>query len=489
MAIDLVFGSVSASDKVGYVTTKLQAFLDNWANLPGHGGNADNSTIQSQAAAIATGLPAQDDGVPLAATTNFPTITALQQQAVDLRSKCFINEVNELSPLLAGESLTSAGDFVSYLLQAWGNYSSGTPVLKRTTNMATLYYPATHISITPTGDVTDVTLPATTSTAPTAATPSATARSSPAMVAPTPTAAVTGATGPPLPPAAMNAEKIAAGLVWALPPPYSAIGATLLNMMFPTGSGGIDWQAVFQQFSVLVQDADTITEINTQNGLLNGVLSDINDYSNTVTENTKQTNYNLLEGYFQTVNGIVGVLGVMEGQSQMYQEQALASYLHAACVELAIVQEMADQDPTVAEPIQSLHVTTISQNAQAYATYAGPTLDAIIAGLVATRVAQITEPYASTVIQPIPGSKYTQGVNGYQYKDNATGYTSSFYQSQGKGDGAQTSCQTDRDEYAGMISGEYKAQMYSEAQWITNTIAWWQLLENTPLPQSPYQSS
>ncbi|MBK8184463.1 MAG: hypothetical protein IPK63_16960 [Candidatus Competibacteraceae bacterium] len=282
---------------------------------------------------------------------------------------------------------------------------------------------------------------------------------------------------------ATQAENIAKGLVWALPPPWSAIGATLLNLLFPDSSDGIDWTTVFQQFSQIVLDADTETTVDTQDGLLNGVLADINDYVNTKIGQTKTALTIQLEGYLNTTNGIVGVL-----ENSQFAQKGLATFVHAAGIELAILQEMAQQDPAVSDPLQSGHVTTIAQNAAAYATFATNTLNAVLDGLATQRGQQV-----SGVLHGrhciYAGHGISDCTTYYYFNDPTANYTSAQYYSAGKHDDPAARCQTDRNNYASQVGAQNRVQKSTEAQWIWNTISWWQKLVNTPLPQQPYSGS
>ena len=119
----------------------------------------------------------------------------------------------------------------------------------------------------------------------------------------------------------------------------------MLNLLFPDSSNGIDWTAVFQQFSQIVLDADTETTVDTQDGLLNGVLADINDYVNTKIGQTKADLTTQLEGYLNTTNGIVGVL-----ENSQFAQKGLAKFVHAAGVELAILQGSPNKTRRSATP-------------------------------------------------------------------------------------------------------------------------------------------
>ena len=275
-------------------------------------------------------------------------------------------------------------------------------------------------------------------------------------------------------------------MVWALEPPYGAIGATLLNLLFPGGKGGIDWPEVFKRFSQIVLDADVEMTIKTQDGDLNGVLADINDYMNTKMEKTKAERAKRLSHLFYNANDIVGVLGVLvKGQ---FAQKGLATFMHAAGVELAILQEMAQQDPHVSDPSQSGHVTTIAQNARAYAKAATSTLNAVLDGLATQREQQV-----SGVLYYHHCDLIARGVvnctSYYYFNDPAANYTSAQYSSTGKHDNPEARCKTALDTYINQVKAQYRVQKSAEAQWIWNTIGWWQKLVNTPLPQQPYSSS
>lgn len=471
MAIQILFSGVSDSiDKASYISNKLKLFFE-YGDQLGSAARAPapvpDTELKQWTDLVCSHLNDAASPLPLASKAQFPTLTAAQQAAVDKSSACFIQEVNARSPLLAGEQLVGEGDFVTYLLSPYSSYAAGTPVLQRTTNLATLYYIATHVQVQPNGDLADV--PAAPPAAPQAA----------AVQSPLPSLAV-ASTGDGL---ATSAENIAKGLVWALPPPWSAIGATLLNLLFPDSSNGIDWTAVFQQFSQIVLDADTETTVNTQDGLLNGVLADINDYVNTKIGQTKAALTSQLENYLNTTNGIVGVL-----ENSQFAQKGLATFVHAAGVELAILQEMAKQDPAVSDPLQSGHVTTIAQNAAAYATFATNTLNAVLDGLATQRGQQVSGVLRGQHCTYI-GHGMSTCTTYYYFNDPTANYTSAQYFSNNKHDDPASRCQSDRNNYASQVGAQYRAQKSAEAQWIWNTIGWWQKLVNTPLPQQPYAGS
>ncbi|HKQ99951.1 MAG TPA: hypothetical protein VJT09_04720 [Pyrinomonadaceae bacterium] len=470
MAIDIIFASVTATDQADYVSQKLRDFFENGHAALGasQDGALTDEKLRELTAVVCDGLVGGNGSVPLAAESDFPTFTARQQEVVNLRSECFINEVNALSPLLATEQLESGGDFVTYLLEDFRSYAAGTPVLRRKTNMATLYYPATHIQVAQNGDVSELARTAPDIPPDEAALGQLAASPMAAAAMPTSTGVVS------------DAENIAKGLVWALPPPYSAIGATLLNLLFPGTGNGIDWTTVFQQFSDIVLNADTETTINTQDGLLNGVLSDINDYMNIQGEKTKGERSNLLNSYLNRANNIVGVL-----QQQQFEKKGLATYMHAAGIELAILQEMAKQDPNVIDPLQSGYVKTISQNAKAYAAHATSILDKIITNLVTERGNQITQ---ATFGDHCGGGLPPTCSTWYYFKDNQTNYKKEFTK-QGKKDSPQTDCQNARNTYFNNVTSQYQAKLRGQSQWIISSINWWQKLVNNPLPQQPSSGS
>lgn len=482
MAIQILFGSVSKSiDKASYVASKLKSFFE-YGDQLGSAVRAlapiPDSELKKWTDLVCSHLSDAASRLPLASKAQFPTITAAQQAAVDKRSACFIREVDARSPLLAGEQLVGQGDFVTYLLNPYGSYAAGTPVLQRTTNLATLYYVATHVQVQPNGDLVDA--PAVPPVAPQGA----------AAPSPPPALAL-AATGTGLP--ASTAEQIAKGLVWALEPPFGAIGATLLNLLFPGGDGGIDWSKVFKNFGQIVLDADTETKVSSLDADLNGVLSDINAYMNTkneyVSTKTGKTDLtNQLLPIMRKANKIVANL-----QEKQFAQKGFITFMHAAGVELAILQEMAQQDPMETDPLQSGNVTTIVQKVKNnypnnYPTFATTTLNAVLDGLATQRGQQV-----SGVLYYHHCDLIARGVvnctSYYYFNDPAANYTSAQYSSNGKHDNPEARCQTDLNNYINQVEAQYRAQKSAEAQWIWNTIRWWQKLANTPLPQQPYAGS
>lgn len=68
----------------------------------------------------------------------FPVLGPRQEKELDLRRRCALETIAEESPLLPDEALEE--DFFSYLVAPFGSTPAGTPVLRRTTNRAVLYY-------------------------------------------------------------------------------------------------------------------------------------------------------------------------------------------------------------------------------------------------------------------------------------------------------------------------------------------------------------
>lgn len=80
----------------------------------------------------------EESPLPIARAEDFPAVTSEQESRIEERKRCALEDVERASPLQPGEIV--AEDFFSYLVEPVGDISPGTPVLRRRTNFAELYY-------------------------------------------------------------------------------------------------------------------------------------------------------------------------------------------------------------------------------------------------------------------------------------------------------------------------------------------------------------
>lgn len=128
----VIFGTIKG-DKRQYVKAKLLAGLDDPGQL-------SNEALEAAIASLA------EEPLPLA------DVTALkpgnrQQAEIEARKRCASAELRLESPLLPNETIEE--DLFTFLTEPVEELRAGTPVLKRTTNRATLYYAFSEFQISP----------------------------------------------------------------------------------------------------------------------------------------------------------------------------------------------------------------------------------------------------------------------------------------------------------------------------------------------------
>ena len=97
---------------------------------------------ESNPKVIASAINISADDPVVVKAGDFPKMSAGASAAVKKQAACMESEVTKLLPLLKGEKLVS--DFVSCLEQPFKEHKKGVAVLRRITNLGTVYFFAEH---------------------------------------------------------------------------------------------------------------------------------------------------------------------------------------------------------------------------------------------------------------------------------------------------------------------------------------------------------
>lgn len=96
--------------------------------------------------------------LPLARPPSQPNVAGADNRRIEERKKCALREIDGTFPLLPGESVTE--DLFTYLAEPWEQSPAGTVVLRRQTNRATLLFLIANARFDPDSWVLELTQPA-----------------------------------------------------------------------------------------------------------------------------------------------------------------------------------------------------------------------------------------------------------------------------------------------------------------------------------------
>lgn len=298
--------------------------------------------------------------VSIAAEGEQPALHAQQREAIDRFVQCALGNIEKRYPLLPGESVEK--DFGSYLTEPFLNFPAGTAVIKRTTNMADLYYVITNVEVDERGDLSRIEPP-------------------PRM----PRAG--GPDGESLP--AKLAMSVVTGMASAV---GGAIANYIIGQIFPPGVPSY-FDKVYERMAELIGQGLQQDKIDSVNGALNTIRDHLQDeyaiarqQADIQDERDRTTLYNLLQKYDSAfISGPGGMIGTL--QTEKYAQPGFAVFLLAASLQLAIFQEMANVAPQKKDgkwlkPNETSYgkpkTGTVAVTAQKYADYSDRTWPNII---------------------------------------------------------------------------------------------------------------
>ena len=286
----------------------------------------------------------------IAPEDRLPRLHAQQREAIDRFVECALED-REDYPLLPGESVE--GDFGSFLTEPFLNFPIGTAVIKRTTNMADLYYVITNVEV-------DV-----------KRRPDRENREAHAHGG--------SLDGESLP--AKLAMSVVTGMASAV---GGAIANFIIGQIFPPGVPSY-FDQVYVRMSELIGQGLQQDKVESVNGALNTIKDHLQDeygiarrQANLEDDVDRAMLFNLLQKYDSAfISGPGGMLGTL--QSEKNEQAGFAVFLLGASLQLAIFQEMANVAPQKKDGkwLKSTETSygrpqsgTVAVTAQRYATYA-----------------------------------------------------------------------------------------------------------------------
>ena len=241
---------------------------------------------------------------------------AEQKKIVDRFVKCLGDRITESYPLVEGETIEK--EFATYLAEPLLNFSAGTAVIKRTTNMAEINYIISNVMVDERGDLLGAEVRMRVPRA-------LKAEGSESFAAKMGTAVLTGMA--------------------------SAIGGAIANyiigQIFPPDVPSY-FDKVYERMTSIVGQALERDKIDSINGALNTITNRLRDEyakakeeSNLELELDRKNLFDLLQKYDATfISGPGGMLGTL--QLERYSLAGFAAFLLGASLQLALFQEMAN---------------------------------------------------------------------------------------------------------------------------------------------------
>ena len=290
--------------------------------------------------------------VAIASEDKLPKLHAQQREAIDRFVECALGKIEKNYPLLSGESVEQ--NFASFLTEPFQNFPAGTAVIKRTTNMADLYYVITNVEVDEKGDL---------------------SRRLPRPRMPR----AGGPEGESLP--AKLAMSVVTGMASAV---GGAIANYIIGQIFPPDVPSY-FDKVYQKMSELIGQGLQQDKIESVNGALNTIKDHLQDeygvarrQANLEDDGDRAMLFNLLQKYDTGfISGPGGMIGTL--QSEKYEQAGFAVFLLGASLQLAIFQEMANVAPQKKDgkwlkPNETSYGKpqsgTVAVTAQRYASYA-----------------------------------------------------------------------------------------------------------------------
>jgi hypothetical protein len=285
--------------------------------------------------------------VPIAQPEDIYELTAEQAAEVEARKRCVLADLLRESPLLEGEKVEE--DFFTFLREPHGVVPANTPVLRRTTNMAELYYLFDDVRVE-NGDLQFVT---------------------PRAALPAPRAAMRlGANASSL--AVTVAKGLGSGLVSGI---GGKIGGLIFEAIFPPGVPSY-FDEVYGEIKNIVKEEVTANSIEQINGRINGTVA----WAKNTYKPRKEAGVSRkeLSGMVSDyVNNLYreAVYTLMEPR---HSKPGLPVFLVAAGTHLALMQEQALVDPEQSDPNRSSYALSVKLSAQEYHNHAVKTFDEIM---------------------------------------------------------------------------------------------------------------
>lgn len=339
----IVFGQIFSDSKESYVREKLERGLRRLVDL---GAKPDDDDFSKQIANVINhqlGNP-----VPIALPQAFYEITAEQEAQIEARKRCALANLLRESPLLKGETVQE--DLFTFLQQPFETLPVNTTVLRRTTNLAELFYLFDDVQVVA-GDLLFIEpepVPHTT-----AVTPSRAALK-----------------------ASFNASSIAKGLAGGLVSGIGGkIGGLIFEAIFPPGVPDY-FDEVYKEIGKIVKSEITQNTIDQINGRINGVVAWMKNTYKPRKESGASRDE--LSGMISRQVELLYTEAAYTLMENRYAKSGISVFMVASGVHLALMQEQALVDPRQPDPGKSSYAISVKLNAQTYADHLGKTFDALV---------------------------------------------------------------------------------------------------------------
>lgn len=191
------------------------------------------------------------------------------------------------------------------------------------------------------------------------------------------------------------------------------VGALIFNAIFPSGTPDY-FNDVYKEVEKIVHKEITDNTIHEVNGKINGtkdwVAITYTNAKESGTESKKELTELLRPRESQIAIDLVGVL-----MEERFAQPGLSVFMIAACMHLAILQELAFVDPKAASPSDSSYATSVKEYAEKYADHAKATFGKIME----TRLSQVQPGVWFGYVNPNPPPGTPTYV--FFFKDKFTG--------------------------------------------------------------------
>ncbi len=435
-----IFGKVFAQDKAGYIKAKLTAAS---IAFPGRTDAASSDEINNAAEKMLSKMGTAE--VPIFLYNSMKDhATAEQIAKIKLRMRCANQTLAKNSPLLDGETIQD--DFFTYLTGPYFDIPAGSAVLRRTTNMAELYYVFEELEVSD-GNVSfkkaDVQHKA------------LVCNDSNSMI--------------------VNLfEKLAEGLLGTFGGKAGEIGASVLGSVFDQVVGDqvpSYFDQVYKEISQIVQqivDQNTIDQVN---GIINGLQQWIRSSYIPRKNQSGITKQELFDMLSQPVLDFYKAIGILQQSS--FSNASLPVFLAAASTHLSLLQEQALVDPHTSDPTQSSYASSVQIQAQLYSSYAVNTYNNVISARTSPSVI-----YVRQVTHDVKNGQYSWTQTGHAWYDAFTNQFGSFYMDGDKNDDGTTSATKEMQGHIAYVAN----QLTCDLGYPLNIAQSWQTLVKTPIP-------
>ena len=329
-----LLSDVHAGSKEEYLTNKIGRSVQ---SVFGKGELPEENFVENQVKALMSAeTPLM---LPIVNEEEFYEIDQGQETVVDVAKQCALMDLVRTAPLIKDEEIVE--DFFTYLKEPFGDFPSGTGLLRRRTNMAEWFYIFDHVRIEDgnviyrEGSQTEVIDDA---------------------------EDVTGVSD-------KVGEIVKDLLSKAAGAAGGKIGALIFNLVIKEIFGSDDNKALINEIQKVIKDEIQSNEIDKINARVQGTIQYLtNEYQVRKKDSdlsNKEERKELLESLNQYSQSFYSdVMGVLEQPA--YAEKGLKSYLVGSSIHLIITQEQALVDWKTMDPNASSYAETLKINAKHY---------------------------------------------------------------------------------------------------------------------------